>query len=283
MRLDIVQPPYGGRMRSLEDYRDYLLLALHSAGVESNLHRIDWPEEGVPLFMGFDARADKLIDKPRIIVVTEVIGDDRLYGRNVPRDEAMEWWRSAAAVASPFPGNVAQLHKEGIPAVHLPYGYHEGMCRYEQAEEKDIDFFMVGVMNGRRARIIGQLEKYGKKVVDSGNYSFGHRRNAIISRTKVMPYPLFYDYDMFNQMRVGFLLNNGSLPVIEESECYRRLWPGCPLPVAPYKELVELMMFAVDHPCREELAAQAAQWWKERKVPPITEAVAQLLEQVGAA
>jgi len=283
MRLDIVQYSYGGRMRSLEDYRDLIHAHLISAGIESTIYRHGWPDKGVPLFMGWDRSQDKQITKPRIVVISEVIGDDRLFGRQCERAEAMDWWREQAAIWTPFESNYWQLAAEGIQSIHAPIEYHPVWERYEQQAKKPVDFFFVGAMSPRRALILGQLERYGKHVENSGNGMWGKHRDRIAAMSKVLPYPLFYDYDMFNPMRCGYLLSNGSLSVIEDSEMYRKMWPGCPVPSARYEDLVDLLMTTVElsDDERDAQAAAAAKWWRNRVTVSIEKAVKGALDMLG--
>jgi len=275
MRLDIVHPHLGPESRAFDDWHDFLYYSLRANGIDCDIHQDSWPAEGVPLFLGYSQLPDDTKLKPCIIVQTEVIADGAVFGHTGTRDAALEILRRAEAVWDFDEGNIEQLKALDINAVHVPLGYVPEMRRYEQAAVKDIDFLFYGSRNERRDRILCELESYGKNVVcdlvPQGPY--GPQRDAMIARAKVMPYMYFYEAHeghLFGTLRPGYLLNNGSLTVVEDCESYRRAWPDAPLLVADYEDLVTVLMEAVEfhEDDRAAMAHACAEWWQGRPMAP---------------
>ena len=275
MRLDIVHPQFNTVSGAFDDLRDYLHHSVLSCGVESTVYRDSWPADGIPLFLGYSQLPAAVELKPCIIYQTEVI-NDTADGHVSGKAAALAMLRKATAVWDFDADNVAALAAEGIRAQHVPVGYHPAMQRYEQAAVKDIDFFFYGCINKRRARIFEKLAGYGKRVEVRGvqNGLYGKERDALIAHTKVLPYPYFYDTGhVFGAVRPGYLLNNGSLVVVEDSESLRRVWPDHPVQAEPYDELVGALMDTVDRSAveRSNMADEGAHWWQARPMAPHVE------------
>ncbi len=133
--------------------------------------------------------------------------------------------------------NASFLETKGIPVRYVPVGYHSVLQRIQRHPEPDIDILFYGSVNDRRRRVLEKLSAAGLNVqVAYGVY--GERRDALISRAKLVLNIHHYETQIFESVRVSYLLNNGCLVVSEDSREYP--YPGVKLPTAPTDTLDRL-------------------------------------------
>ena len=113
--------------------------------------------------------------------------------------------------------NIEQLTKVGITHVqHVPIGYVPQLTRIPQAYE-DIDVLFFGSINERRGRIIQSLRDYGLKT-EAVFGVYGHERDKLIARSKIVLNMHFYEAKVFEIVRVSYLLANRRF-VVSERGC----------------------------------------------------------------
>lgn len=113
--------------------------------------------------------------------------------------------------------NIQVLKENGIDATHVPIGYHPCLTRLPKAFIEDIDVLFYGGMSERRRVIIDQLRERGLKVQVLADI-YGKERDEVISRSKVIINIHFYDSNIFELVRVSYLLANKKAVVTECSE-----------------------------------------------------------------
>ena len=113
--------------------------------------------------------------------------------------------------------NIKQLAQLGITNVqYVPIGYVPQLTRIPPAEE-DIDVLFFGTLNDRRRNIIKSLGENGVKTqVLMGVY--GKERDQFIGRSKIVLNIHYYETQIFEIVRVSYLLANRRF-VISESGC----------------------------------------------------------------
>lgn len=112
--------------------------------------------------------------------------------------------------------NIAALKARGITNVHhLPIGYVRQLERIEPAAVKDIGVLFYGSMNPRRKHVINALKAAGANVVSVFGV-YGHERDALIARAKIVLNIHFYESKIFEAVRVSYLLSNGVCVVSED-------------------------------------------------------------------
>ena len=112
--------------------------------------------------------------------------------------------------------NIAQLKQWGIENVqYVPVGYVPQMRRIKSVKNKNIDVLFYGSINDRRQKIIDSLEREGIKVeVLFGVY--GEERDDYIARSKIVLNMHFYDAQVFEIVRVSYLLANEVFVISEK-------------------------------------------------------------------
>lgn len=145
--------------------------------------------------------------------------------------------------------NLKSWTDEGISAIHVPVGYTPNLSRIPRAKVQDIDVLFYGWMTPRRAQIVQQLKDAKLKVYASDNL-YGGARDNLISRSKVVLNVHHDGRDMFEIVRVSYLLANSKCVISEDAVdfpgeymdialgtsfgVYGRLVEGCQ--IAPSKE-----------------------------------------------
>lgn len=137
--------------------------------------------------------------------------------------------------------NIASLSMLGIAAEvhHVPVGFVPQLSRIKRAVHQDIDVFFYGIINPRRLKIIEALDARGLNVCLAQN-SYGEIRDAAIARSKVILNMHFYESQIFEIVRVSYLLANRKAVVSEINQdteveaIYREAVAG-----AQYDRLVE--------------------------------------------
>ena len=209
-----------GRDVHLEGLRD-LAEALHcglmrlgaAAGV------VERPEHGSGRLIVLGAHALDPEDLARlpadaILYNLEQLTED-LFARAPHYREAMRrfpvWDYDAA--------NAARYAAFGLPAAAavVPVGYVPEWTRITPAPQQDIDVLFYGSLNERRLGILKELRDAGLRVEPHFGV-YGPARDALIGRAKIVLNVHFYDAQIFEAARVGYLLANRACVVAEAGD-----------------------------------------------------------------
>jgi hypothetical protein len=112
--------------------------------------------------------------------------------------------------------NIASLVRLGVTVKvkHVPIGYVPELTRITAAPVEDIDVLFYGSMNERRNNVISQLRQAGLNAhAVFGVY--GPSRDALIARSKVLLNMHYYETNIFELVRVSYLLANRKAVVAE--------------------------------------------------------------------
>jgi hypothetical protein len=109
--------------------------------------------------------------------------------------------------------NIGKLAALGIDATHVPIGYAPGWTRIERMAE-DIDVLFYGSMSQRRLDVIEAIESAGA-VVEVSTGVYGAERDALIARSRIVLNMHYYDAQVFEIVRVSYLLANRRFVVSE--------------------------------------------------------------------
>jgi glycosyltransferase involved in cell wall biosynthesis len=112
--------------------------------------------------------------------------------------------------------NIDFLLKKGIKRIPrlLRVGTSLSMQRIAKCERQDIDVLFYGSLNERRAKIIDQLKRMGLNVVHLWDV-YGEERDSYIARSKVVLNMHFYKTNIFEIVRVSYLMANSKAVVTE--------------------------------------------------------------------
>lgn len=103
-----------------------------------------------------------------------------------------------------------------IDAAILPAGYVPELTRVPTAEKQDIDVLFYGSVNERRRKMLEEVREAGLDVqIAFGVY--GPARDALIGRAKLVLNLHFYETQIFEIVRVSYLLANRKAVVTETS------------------------------------------------------------------
>lgn len=112
--------------------------------------------------------------------------------------------------------NIASLARLGLTAKvrHVPVGYVPELTRIPPAPVEDIDVLFYGSMNDRRNNVISRLREAGLNAhAVFGVY--GAARDDLIARSKVVLNMHYYEANIFELVRVSYLLANRKAVVAE--------------------------------------------------------------------
>jgi len=144
--------------------------------------------------------------------------------------------------------NVERWRQDGFDVRHVPVGYTPNLTRIPKAPAQDIDVCFFGWLTDRRTKILRDLQSAGLKVYYSDS-CYGGARDQILSRSKVCLNVHHDSRDMFEIVRVSYLMANSKAVVTETSsddDDYPRL-DGA-MRWHKYESLVEGCKYLVTHP-----------------------------------
>jgi len=111
--------------------------------------------------------------------------------------------------------NVERWKSDGYDVRHVPVGYTPNLTRIPKLEQ-DIDVLFYGWMTPRRIKIISDLKVAGLNVVATDS-AYGGGRDNLIARSKVVLNVHHDGRDMFEIVRVSYLMANSKCVVSEQS------------------------------------------------------------------
>lgn len=174
------------------------------------------------------------------------------------RERILTWAEAGLEIWDYSRANIEILGQiGGRPAKYLQLGYQKELDRIGTAPQQDIDVLFYGSMNERRAAILDGLRARGLAVKRLFNV-YGRERDEWIARSKTVINMHFFEAQIFEVVRVFYLLSNG-VPVVGEvngqtTQIEDRFIDG--VIAAPYGDLVDVTEKLVRDP--ERLARQRA-------------------------
>jgi hypothetical protein len=156
-----------------------------------------------------------------------------------PWNENILHWIQSFEVWDYSTQNIEFFKAQGIENIkYLELGYQSELSRIEIKAVQDIDVLFYGSINDRRAKVLDALKSSGLNVHTIFGI-YGKDRDDLIARSKLVLNLHYYDSEIFEVVRVFYLLSN-SIPVVGEinpstvvSDIYKNSVLG-----VPYQELV---------------------------------------------
>jgi SAM-dependent methyltransferase len=153
------------------------------------------------------------------------------------------------------------------PPVLVEVAYAPDLSRIAPAPQQDIDVLFYGSINERRQSVITKLREVGLKVTSIFGL-YGKPRDELIARSKLVLNVHFYETQLFEIVRVSYLLANSKAVVTEDSPDLGDLKDA--VAVFPYDSLVEgCLSLLADKTKRKELEAAAFQAFAERRIEDV--------------
>lgn len=193
------------------------------------------------------------IPKNSIILNTEQLGES---GTNW--NEGIYKWVKNFEVWDYSQRNIQTLKNIGIvDPRHLKIGFQKELKRINLIESPDIDILFYGSVNERRRIVLDQLALNGLKVkIVFGVY--GEERDRLVARSKIVLNHHFYESEIFEVIRVFYLLTNSVAVVgeVNEKTSIGDLFKNA-IFHAPYSNLVDTCLkISKNDSLRETMAAR---------------------------
>lgn len=112
--------------------------------------------------------------------------------------------------------NIRALREDhGIEAVHVPLGYSAILERdLRMPDGPGFDVLFYGALNERRKQVLSDAARRGLSV-HATQSAFFERRDALLSRTKMVANIHYYETEIFEIVRCAYLFANG-IPIVSE-------------------------------------------------------------------
>lgn len=153
--------------------------------------------------------------------------------------------------------NIRRLAEHGIAAEHLPVGWMPQLKRIAE-RGRDLDVLFYGVVNQRRADALNAVIARGLRLHVLTDV-YGRERDAWIARSRVVLNLHHYPANLFEVVRVSYLLGNGVCVLSERGDDAELEQPyqGA-VAFADYADLPDACLALVRDPARQAQLRQSA-------------------------
>lgn len=202
----IVKPFTFPHSLAFTELGELLLRSIHELGHRVSMGYNNIEPRATNIILGFHLMTPKQIQAlppNSVIINAEQLGNNpEVDKRAVEASDKFKLWDYSAK-------NVEFIKRLGLPdAPLLKIGYQKELDRLDRKVQKEIDILFYGCVNDRRRKILTELEDKGLKVkVLFGVY--GKERDSWIEKSKLVLNHHFYDSQIFEIVRVFYLLTNG--------------------------------------------------------------------------
>lgn len=202
--------------------RDLMLLLRHSLEdlghrvmLSTNTLEMGWTNVLIGTYFRPSTDFKAIIDSGADIVHlnTEVISRDMLNFNPKKVDflgAYLPFLRCGRGILEMVVDNMGEHQRYGTHAVFLRWAFHEKLqdLRLARPEDRDLDFYIFGMMSERRKAFVDALKRAGFRGVAHHTCPFWER-NSTIERTKVNLNIIQENvYTHVNAFRIGYLANN---------------------------------------------------------------------------
>lgn len=248
----IIQPKEYIHSMAFWELAELLLYSLRDLKHETCIQFNSIDTSAKNIIIGFhllDIKYAKQLPKDTILINTEQVLATHWNSNILAWIEFFETWDYSTQ-------NIEALRLQGLANIkHLNIGYQKELNRIVSNPEKDIDILFYGHLNTRRSKVVSALKMAGLNV-SLLNSVYGTPRDNHIARSKIVLNLHFYDSQIFEIIRVFYLLSNG-IPVVGEvnpTTCIPEQYRNA-VKEAQYDELVYTCKLMVEN---KELQEQQA-------------------------
>ena len=229
--------------------------SLIELGHESTLQFKKMEKDATNIVFGCHLLNTELI--PKIPQSTIFINTEQIYLNDNQWNKNIFEWAKHFEFWDYSEKNILKFKELGIPNVKLlKIGFQKELSRIKKSPQPEIDILFYGSMNERRQKILRQLESKGLRVKSVVGL-YGLERDQLIANSKVVLNHHFYSSEIFEIVRVFYLLSN-AIPVVGEVNNTTSIDPTYKKAIcaAPYDELVEACENLVQNALYREATAQ---------------------------
>ncbi len=234
-----------------------LLLTLRDMGYECDLKLNELASDRVNILLGYH-----LVSSPDVFNGVRYIPwqlEQLSDKEGVLSDRILNILAKAEQIWDYAVENIEFLRKKGLAARHLPVGYHSGLEKIPQ-QSKDIDVLFFGSINQRRRQMLQKIASRGIRLQTLFGV-YGEERDMNIARSKIILNIHNYQAQVFEAVRVSYLLNNGCFILSESSPIYP--YQSVDVALAGYDSLEKACMEWLSDENR--IAERAAQTYEQFK------------------
>ena len=192
---------------------ELIYYSLRELGVEANISFNNIEPNFKNIIIGCHLLSPEFI--PNLPDSTVILNTEQIYTDPSSWNDTILSWAKNFEVWDYSTRNIENFKELGIEGVkHFKIGYQKELARLNQSKEKDVDILFYGCINERRQRILDQLENAGLKVKALFGV-YGKERDEWIERSKLVLNHHFYKTEIFEIVRVFYLMTN-SIAVVGE-------------------------------------------------------------------
>ncbi|MCC9622549.1 hypothetical protein LPB41_12675 [Thalassospira sp. MA62] len=210
----IVHPPGYIHSQAFSELAELLMYSIRETGHPAGIQTNQFVPDAINIIVGahlLDVSALKSVPEGTVILNTEQLtGVFEKW-----RDQLTGWFQSGLEIWDYSPANIDVIKGFGAQNVrYLPIGYQKELQRIDITAEQGVDVLFYGSLNDRRRKILSEIEGRGLNLkVLMGVY--GKERDQWIARSKVILNHHFYESQIFEIVRVSYLLTNAKAVVAE--------------------------------------------------------------------
>lgn len=145
---------------------------------------------------------------------TIILNTEQIHDQLKVNERILEWVRHFEVWDYSARNIEALSQLTSRPVKLLRIGHHPALARIESVPEPDIDVLFYGTRNERRLQVLRQLVAEGAKV-HSVFGVYGAERDALIARAKIVLNMHYYEAQIFEIVRVFYLMTNRKAVVSE--------------------------------------------------------------------
>jgi len=157
---------------------------------------------------------------------TIILNTEQIYKDAIDWNKNIFSWASSFEVWDYSVRNIEKFNELGVKkAKHFKIGFQKELARLDNSKNKDIDILFYGSINQRRQDILESLAGAGLKIKTLFGV-YGKERDEWIERSKIVLNLHFYNSQIFEIVRVFYLLTN-SVAVVGEVNGATSIDPVC--------------------------------------------------------
>lgn len=149
---------------------------------------------------------------------TIILNTEQIYSDTTDWNKNIFAWVKNFEVWDYSARNIEKLEEIGVNKVkHFKIGFQKELARLDKSKKKDIDVLFYGSVNERRKDILDKLVAKGLTVKTLFGV-YGRERDELVERSKLVLNHHFYNSQIFEIVRVFYLLTNSVAVVGEVNE-----------------------------------------------------------------
>jgi len=183
--------------------------------------------------------------------------------------------QSGEAIWEVIAPNIDEYKKLNTDASYIHFGYHPRLEEIHHNPNKDLDFYLFGMLSDRRKNIINELHRRGYRGI--ADHSCPHfLRNDRIARAKVQLNIRQEDiYSHVPCFRIFYLANN-KCAILSEQEVDPTGYLDCAKTVSSTENYVDVFEQLIQENRYKQLAEESFELFKQT---PMTECVEKVLDE----